>query len=165
MAQLRARLQEEPTLRLDLESSVGAGIRVLAALALGAVVALPATADQHTTAKPAPEAAAPAKAATDGPAVNFTPTAGVWRDRLRDARKEVLSATAALDDLNAQYAHVLYETPDDAARIKTLAKQRQSAMQRVQKARAAIPPMVAQARADGVAPRILELYEQATLDQ
>jgi hypothetical protein len=98
------------------------------------------------------------------PALDITPTAGVWRDRLRDARRKVLDATARLDEINAEYARALYESPSDEKLVKSLAARRAHAETRVGEARAAIPPMVEAARKDGVSERVLELYEQATLE-
>ncbi len=154
-------------MRQLLELSSPAGMRrLLAALCTATFLAAPALAE--TPAAPAsPEApAGPAapKQMEGQPAVNITPTAGVWRDRLRDARRRVLEATAQLDDVNAEYARVLYEHGDDAELIKSHHAKRQAAQAKLQEARQAVPPLVEAARKDGVSPRVLELYEQATLN-
>jgi hypothetical protein len=154
--------------QLDLESSVRPATRTatrwlllaIATLAFG--LPLSVSAEDAAPAKAQP-AAAPAQP-MGNPALDITPTAGVWRDRLRDARRQVLDATAQLDDLNAAYAKALYESPDDKKVIDSFAGRRAQAQQRLSAARAAIPPMVEAARADGVSPKVLDLYEKATLE-
>jgi hypothetical protein len=151
--------------KLDLERSARTGTRfgLIGILALALFAPVAAAADEAEAAKSQP-AASPAKPADGDLGMNYAPTAGVWRDRLTAARRRVLDATARLDDLNSEYARVLYERPDDQARIRSLAGERQSAQKKLSAARAAIPSLVEQARADGVSEQVLDLYEKATLD-
>ena len=148
----------------DLETSVRFGVRT----ALIAGIAASLCSASATSAEDAPAKANSARtqpaatAAIDQPTVTYTPTAGPWRDKLQDARRRVLDATAKLDDINAAYARALYEQAD-ASQIAVHVKQRARAQKQLSEARAAIPPRVEGARQDGVSPRILELYEQATL--
>jgi hypothetical protein len=151
-------------------------IGLAASVALGIVLAMASTASANDApaADKTKEAAAPADTAAPAKAVNefatgeigmnYTPTAGAWRDKLIAARKHVLKATAAVDDVNAEYARVLYEHPDDKKRAAGLAKQRAHARQQLADAKSKIPVMVEQARADGVSERVLDLYEQSLED-
>jgi hypothetical protein len=162
-----------------IESFIRTATRALSGSTLALALLAPATgfaADSETepakNAAPATapsKASAPAKAAPKVPAdgkvvMDFTPSAGPWRDRLRDARRNLLDATAALDDVSAQYARTLYETPDDSEQIAELAKMREAAAKRAAAARAVIPGLIEQARADGVDPETLRAYEDVTLD-
>jgi len=153
-----------------LDTSVRAAIRRLlpACVALGLLLPSIALA---ADAAPAPPPAAPAKAdgapvtKPDGQGVAYSPTAGVWRDRLIEARRHVLTATARLDEINAEYARVLYEQPDDKQLAAKHAAMRADAQKQVREARAAIPPLVSAARADGVSESVLSLYERGTLGE
>lgn len=125
---------------------------------------------EAVTAAPPARSDAPAKAAPKAQAdervgMDITPSAGRWRDRLRAARRNVLETAAALDDLNARYARVLYETPDDSQELAKLTKMREGALARASAARAAIPSLIEQARADGVDDRSPKLFEEITLEQ
>jgi len=133
--------------------AVGAPLSVAAEDSVASEAAVPA--DPQPAAAPAPDSP---------PVVTIAPTAGVWRDRLRDARRRVLDATADLDEVNAAYAGALFETPDDYQAIAAHQAKRSLAQKKLVEVRAAIPPMIDAARADGVSQRVLDLYEQATLE-
>ena len=147
-----------------------ASIVLTLALLLPVAAIAEETAGETAQAAPTPAAgseptapATPAKA-TGEFGMNYTPTAGVCRDKLIAARKNVLKATASLDEVNAEYARVLYEHPDDSKQATHLAKQRAQARQQLGEAKSVIPVLVEKARADGVSERVLELYEQSLED-
>jgi hypothetical protein len=151
-----------------LDFSVRAAIRRLLPVWVALALWLPSTAlaaDAPTpTASPAKADGAPVTDA-DGKGVSFSPTGGAWRERLIEARRRVLSATARLDEVNAEYARVLHERPDDKPLVAKHAAMRTDAQKHVREARAAIPPLVAAARADGVSEQVLSLYERGTLGE
>jgi hypothetical protein len=147
-------------------------VGIAASSILGLVMALLANAEDLTAPEPSaateagPAAAAPpARAKVTGElGMNYAPTAGAWRDKRIAARKSVLNATASLDEVNAEYARVLYEHPDDTKQAARLAEQRANAPTKLSAAKSAIPRLVENPRADGVSEKVLELYEQSLED-
>ena len=167
-------------MQIDLDVSVRAGVRRLLLVCAAAGVLLPAVALAVEPAPAKPSDSAPAKAAQTAPAkaaeaapaapagssaVTYAPTGGAWRERLISARRKVLDATARLDEVNGEYARVLYEHSDDAQLVASHAAMRAQAKKQLSEARAAIPPMVEAARADGVSETVLDLYEKSTLNE
>jgi len=124
----------------------------------------PAGSQESAARKPSADApaASAAPAAAPGPSVHGPTTSAEWKERLTNARQELLAAEKERDQVNAEFARALRtaEKPSDVD--PELVKRQKQAEERVKKARGALPGMIEEARQAGVSPEILDLYVRAT---
>ena len=110
----------------------------------------------------APAAARPAArtAATNTSGIAPTTTAE-WKQRLRDARHELLAAQKELDATSVTFGRALREAGTPSEMDPAIVEQREQAEIRVARARSVMPALIDEARADGVSPQALDLYERS----
>jgi hypothetical protein len=114
---------------------------------------------------PAAEQAEPAPAA---PAVSRSITPDVsrdWVDKLSAARIELLDARKELQEADVAYGRELKRAGKPSLMDPAVVARQERAEQRVADARAAVAPMVLEARKSGVPEDVLSLYERATLER
>jgi uncharacterized protein YdeI (BOF family) len=83
-----------------------------------------------------------------------------WVERLGTARQELLEAREDLREADAAYGRELRRAGEPADMDPTIVERHNRAEQRVVAARLAIPPLVEEARREGVPDDILALYER-----
>jgi hypothetical protein len=143
--------------------------------ALCALLALPVAADADSPPAEAGAAAAETSQATTPPAAPerrtpalgeptqiFNPTAGSeWVDRLSKARRRVLDANKASDAANEEYARALFHKMPEGPALDAVKTRREHARGEYVEAMKAVPDLVARARAAGVSPDVLRIYEES----
>ena len=114
---------------------------------------------------PAAKEGEPAPAA---PAVSHSITPDVsreWVDELSAARAELLDARKELQEADVAYGRELKRAGKPSLMDPAVVVRQKRAEQRVADARAAIGPMLLEARKSGVSEDVLSLYERATLER
>lgn len=116
---------------------------------------------------PAPQTSPPAAASSDPSAPKkqvFAPrTSAAWKQRLGDARQRVLRAEREAQQANAEFARAVNAQGSEEAVDPAIAQRRKRTDAELAAARQEIPELVTAARSSGVDPKILEIYERATL--
>jgi hypothetical protein len=122
---------------------------------------------KKTTPSPKTPAAGEQEPAPAAPAVTHSITPDVsraWVEKLRVARAELLDARKELQEAEDSYGRELNRAGKPSLMDPAVVARQDRAEQRLATARAAIGPMVLEARKDGVPEGVLSLYEQATLE-
>ena len=147
--------------------------------ALGVVLALPPSAEAGDQAARGAAPAAPTSAPTTvaGPATGpaapdsaipwrrdgtraITPSGQTeWIDQLTQARRRVLDLGAASQAANEVYAQALYSDMPEGLELDRIKARRTAARRKYVDAMEALPPLVDSARAAGVSPDVLKIYE------
>jgi uncharacterized protein YdeI (BOF family) len=111
--------------------------------------------DTRAAAKPAARAAS-----TDSSSIAPT-TSAEWKDRLAGARQELLAARKNLDATSVTFAHALREAGEPSKLDPAILEKQREAETRVARAQNAMPALIEEARADGVSPQTLDIYERS----
>jgi hypothetical protein len=86
-----------------------------------------------------------------------------WKERLGDARQRVLRAEKDAQEANAVFARAVHTGGSEEAVDPAITTRRQQSNDELAAARREIPKLVEGARSAGVDPKILEIYESATI--